>query len=181
MKRVLWCAVVLVAGCGDPPPTEVAVVLQSDLAIPVDTDGVTMLVVAGPYAPDSSGGPIIDASAVLSGNFPVSAKFSAGRTTDFSMTVQLLANLSSGTVMPSIVVRRTVTDIRFSPQQTLMLPLPMLRRCACQGTTCPTPGDPDCDNIDHPTLQALDPTVAPPSSFGTFPVLEILPPPTGNH
>jgi len=179
MKRTLWCALLLAAGCGDPPPTEVAVVLQSDLSIPVDTDGVTMLVIAGPYAPDLNG--VLDVGAVLSGNFPVSVRFSAGRTTDFSMTVQLLENLSSGTVMPSIVVRRTVTDIRFSPQRTLMLPLPMLRRCACQGSTCPTPGDPDCDNIDHPTLQPFDPAVAPPASFASFPVIEIPLPPTGNH
>ena len=69
MKRTLWCALLLAAGCGDPPPTEVAVVLQSDLSIPVDTDGVTMLVIAGPYAPDLNG--VLDVGAVLSGNFPV--------------------------------------------------------------------------------------------------------------
>jgi hypothetical protein len=181
MTRALWCALLLIAGCGDPAPTEVVVVLQSDLSIPADTDGTLISVVAGPYAPDPNSPEGINTSAVLLEGFPISAKFSAGQTTGFSMTVELLGNLTTGTVMPSIVVRRTVTDIRFSPQRTMMLPLPMLRRCACQGTTCPAPGDPDCDNIDLPTLQAFDPAVAPASSFGTLPAIEIPPPATGNH
>jgi len=46
-----------------------------------------------------------------------------------------------------------------------MLLLPMNRACACQGTSCPSPGDPECDNIEQPTLEPFDPAVAPPSSM----------------
>jgi hypothetical protein len=46
----------------------------------------------------------------------------------------------------------------------MMLVLPMNRACACQGTSCPSPGDPECDNIDQPALQPFDSAVAPPSS-----------------
>jgi hypothetical protein len=169
------------SGCSDPPPTDVVVVLQSDLSVPSDTDGVQFGVVAGSFAPDANGTQGINAAAVLSKEFPVSVAFSAGRTTSFSMTVEILRGLADGTVMASIVVRRTITDIRFSAQRTMMLVLPMLSRCACQGTTCPTPGDPDCDNVVQPALQSFDDAVAPSTSFTNLGTIQIPPPPTGTH
>jgi len=63
-----------------------------------------------------------------------------------------------------LVVSRTVTDIRFVADRSMMLVLPMNRECACVGTTCPSAGNPHCDNLDAPTLQPFDPEVAPPSS-----------------
>ena len=84
-------------------------------------------------------------------------------TTTFSITVRLFKGLTSPS--PALVISRTVTDIRFVPGQTMMLVLPMNRACACQGTSCPSPGNPECDNIDQPTLQPFDPAVAPPSSM----------------
>ena len=97
------------------------------------------------------------------------------------MTVQLLHGLADVSNIPSIVVSRTITDIRVSPQKTMMLVLPMLRQCACQGTTCPAPGDPDCDNLTQPALQLLDPAIAPASSFTNLGTIAIPPPPVGNH
>jgi hypothetical protein len=47
----------------------------------------------------------------------------------------------------------------------MMLVLPLLKECACVGSTCPTPGtNPNCDNIDKPAVVPFDPEVAPPSS-----------------
>ena len=39
----------------------------------------------------------------------------------------------------------------------MMLVLPMNRACACQGTSCPSPGNPECDDMTNPALQPFDP------------------------
>jgi hypothetical protein len=185
MKPALWGALLLAAGsagCSDPPPQpEVALVLQSDLSIPIDADGVQVAVIGGPFAPDPTGRDASITAALLSGEFPVSLRVIEDRPeSTFSTTVQLLQGLDGGAAQPSIVLSRTVTDIPFSAQKT-MLVLPLLRRCACQGTTCPTPGDPDCDNIDQPVLQPFDPMIAPPSSFAILGSTGLPEPPIGNH
>jgi len=69
------------------------------------------------------------------------------------------------TASPFLVVSRTVTDIRFVPDKSMMLVLSMNRECACQGTSCPSSGNPACDSIDQPKLQPFDPAIAPPSSM----------------
>ena len=48
-------------------------------------------------------------------------------TTSFSLTAQLLLNLFDSTESPpSLVVSRTITDVRFSVHQNMMLVVPML-------------------------------------------------------
>jgi hypothetical protein len=165
------------AGCHDPL-TEVVLVVQSDLEVAAETDGVFVFASDGPFAPDSraaglsSGGP-------LAGDFPLSLGInSAGGTSTFSITVELLKGFSSLQPAPLIVVNRTVTDIRFVDQQTMMLVLPLLRACACQGTSCPAPGNPLCDNIDKPALQPFDPTIAPPSTMMPVSGVNVFPQPT---
>jgi hypothetical protein len=185
MKRTLWGAFLLAAasaGCSDSFPSEVVVVVQSDLSVPTDADALQFSLIAGSFAPNPNGAGSLTVAAFLTGDFPVSQAVTADRmTTAFSMTVQLLHGLANGTQAPTIVVSRTVTDIRFGPQQSMMLQLPLLRRCACQGTTCPLPGDPECDNIVQPPLQPLDPAVAPSSSFLNPPTIALPPPETGAH
>ena len=66
--------------------------------------------------------------------------------------------------MPTLVVSRTVTDVRFADQQTMMLVLPMMRGVRLSGNVVPQPGTP-CDNIDKPALQPFDAGVAPPSTM----------------
>ena len=99
-----------------------------------------------------------------SGLFPLSVGFtSSGATPNFSITVQLLHGLNQFGA-PNIVVSRTVTDIRFTDQKMMMLVLPLLRVCACDGTSCPSTDNPDCDSFRTPVLQPLDPAVARPSA-----------------
>jgi hypothetical protein len=149
----------LLAGCRHDV-TEVALVVQSDLAVPADVDAMDVASIAGPFAPPPNG--FFNNGQNLA-PFPLSVGFESGGTTNtFSVTVRLFKGLTSPS--PAVVVSRTVTDIRFVPEQTMMLVLPMNRACACQGTSCPSPGDPECDNIDQPTLQPFDSAVAPPSS-----------------
>jgi hypothetical protein len=149
------------AGCRDDL-TQVVLVIQSDLSVPADVDGIDVSAVPGPFAPSAnqffSGGQ-------LTAGFPLSVGFlSSGQTTSFSLVVRLFRGVFTAST-PALVVSRTVTDVRFADQRTMMLVLPMRRVCACQGTTCPIPGNPECDNIDQPALQPFDPAVAPPSTM----------------
>jgi hypothetical protein len=149
------------AGCRDDL-TQVVLVVESDLSIPGEVDGVDVTATPGPFAPSVSQF-ITNASAPVS--FPLSVGFlSSGRTTSFSFVVRLFHGAFQAQA-PSLIVSRAVTDVRFVSQQTMMLVLPMRRVCACQGTTCPSPGNPECDNIDKPALQPFDPAVAPPSTM----------------
>ena len=67
MRSYALSVVAVFAGCSDPPPpTDVVVVLQSDLAVPADTDGVHFSAIAGSSAPDPSGFLGSSASAPLS-------------------------------------------------------------------------------------------------------------------
>jgi hypothetical protein len=156
-----------VAGCHDPL-TQVVVVFQSDLEIPTETDGIEILASSGPFAP-VSGTVGFNAEAPLpGGDFPLSIGVdSAGATSTFSMTVQLLRGFTNSNPQagPLIVVNRTITDIRFVDQKTMMMVVPLLRVCACQGTSCPGPGNPQCDSIETPMLLPFDAAVAPPSTM----------------
>jgi hypothetical protein len=149
------------AGCRDDL-TQVALVVQSDLQVPSEVEAIDVASVEGPFSPPVN--PFFSGTGVPLPPFPLSVAFaSGGKTTSFSVTVRLFRAVTSGT--PVLVVSRTVTDIRFVFGQTMMLVLAMNRACACQGTSCPGPGDPACDNIERPTLEPFDPAVAPPSSM----------------
>ena len=152
----------LPAGCREDI-TEVALVVQSDLEVPADVEVMDVASVPGPFAPQAN--PFFVGPGLALVPFPLSVGFeSGGMTTTFSITVRFFKGLATSP-SPMLVVSRTVTDIRFVPGQTMMLVLPMNRACACQGTSCPSPGNPECDNIDQPVLQPFDATVAPPSSM----------------
>lgn len=167
----------VVAGC-QSPLTEVVIVFQSDIAVPAEADSIQTAVAEGPFSP-ASGGAFFSGGGPLVGPFPLSIGVtSAGTTSTFSITARLTLGFNSGQPL-SIVVDRTVTDIRFVDEQTMMLVLPLPRDCACQGTSCPSPGNPLCDNIERPTLQPFDPAVAPPSTMMTGGIPTGLMPPRG--
>jgi hypothetical protein len=151
----------LLASCEDTQLTQVVLVVQSDLAVPAEVDGMDVTAINGPFAPPVS--PFISNFGTSLGQFPLSVGFmSRGGTEGFSVVARLFKGALT-TPMPALVVSRTVTDVRFVDQQTMMLVLPMMRACACQGTSCPTGSG--CDNIDRPALQAFDAGVAPPSTM----------------
>lgn len=152
-------------GCRDELiVSEVVVVLDSDLAIPSEVNAVDMAVITGPIAP-------IDAATLqqsLAGEFPVPLGFvTRGNTSSFSFIVRLLVWETPTSALPEIVVVKTVSDVRFVAGEKRMLVLPMSRACACEGTTCPLPGNPACDSLRNPALEPLDPNVAPPSPMMT--------------
>jgi hypothetical protein len=151
------------AGCRDDP-TEVVLVLESDLSIPGDIDGLDFPLASGPFAPSAPS--FFVGSGPLIGPFPLSIGFiSYGDTDTFSFVVRMFRDAFQGQP-PPLVISRTVTDVRFVDQRTMMLVLQMPRACACTGSTCPTPDDdPQCANIQTPALVPFDPLVAPPSTM----------------
>ena len=159
VTRLLLPLLVL-AGCHDDL-TQVVLVVQSDLSVPSDVDGMDVSAIEGPFAPPVN--PFFNQFGQTLPPFPLSVGFqSGGATRSFSAVVRLLRGAFSS---PTLVVSRTVTDVRFVDQQTMMLVFPMTRACACQGTSCPSPGNPECDNMDNPELLPFDPAVAPPSTM----------------
>jgi hypothetical protein len=160
VTRLLLPLLVL-AGCNEEL-TQVVLVVQSDLSVPSDVDGMDVSAIEGPFAPPVN--PFFSQFGQTLPPFPLSVGFqSGGATTSFSAVVRLMRGTFSST--PTLVVSRTVTDVRFVDQQTVMLLFPMTRACACQGTSCPSPGNPECDTMDNPELLPFDPAVAPPSTM----------------
>ena len=129
----------VLAGChGDL--TQVVLVVQSDLSVPSDVDGMDVSTIEGPFAPPVV--PFFNQFGQTLPPFPLSVGFqSGGVTRSFSAVVRLVRNAFSTT--PTLVVSRTVTDVHFVDQQTMMLVFPMTRACACQGTACPDPAIPN--------------------------------------
>jgi hypothetical protein len=155
--------VLLLAGCEADELTQVVLVVQSDLMVPGEVDGMDVAAIEGPYAPPVN--PFFGGAAPALGPFPRSVGFRSGGTTrSFSAVIRLFRGAPS-LPTPTLVISRTVTDVRFVDDQTMMLLFPLNRMCACQGTTCPGPGNPACDNLDAPELQPFDPAIAPPSTM----------------
>jgi hypothetical protein len=164
-SRVLPSALLLLlfcAGCHDDL-TQVVLVIQSDLTVPTEVDGMDVAAIEGPLAPPVNPFFIGTSDRLLA--FPVSVGFtSGGRTKSFSVVVRLFRGVFQ-VPNPPIVISRAAVDIGFVDEQTMMLVLPLKRVCACQGTSCPNPGNPECDKLDGPALEPFDPAVAPPSTM----------------
>ena len=142
-------------GCHDQP-TQVVLVVDSDLLVPADVTSFSVTVAPGPFEPP----PDSFLTSAPIGAFPISVGIvSQGQTPSFSFVARLLDEHDPTKAL--IVLSKTVTDVRFVPEQTLMLLLDLPRSCACQGTSCPLPGDPVCDKITRPALVPFDPALAP--------------------
>lgn len=149
------------AGCHEPV-TEVVLVLDSDLAVPADADTIQ---VTGDFESPLGINEIAGTPAALEG-FPLSVAFvsTGAQTPGFSVTINLDKN-NAFSVQP-IVLRRTVMDVAFVKDETRMLVVTLSKACACQGTSCPNPGNPACDDIMSPETEPFDPARAPPSQMG---------------
>lgn len=148
------------AGCRDEL-TQVVLVVQSDLVIPTQVDGMDISAVEGPFEPPVNR--FFSGSGFLP-QFPLSIGFqSGGATHSFSVVVRLFVGVNQSTTA-QLVMSRAAIDVRFVDEKTMMLVFPMRSSCACDGTTCPSVGNPECDNMDNPELLPFDPAVAPPST-----------------
>jgi hypothetical protein len=148
------------AGCRDEL-TQIVVVVQSDLIVPTEVDGLDVTSIEGPFEPPVS--PFFNRTTESLGKFPLSVGFqSGGATRSFSAVLRLFIGVTQ-TSTPTLVMSRALLDVRFVSEQTMMLVVPMNRECACNGTNCPSIGDPACDNLENPEVVPFDPAVAPPS------------------
>jgi hypothetical protein len=168
----------VLAGCAPPPgPTEIVMVLQSDFEPPSEFNGLLMSFTLGELAPPPNDPETVNISwnVPASVDLPIVILLEPGpmRPT-FSMTVTLLHGLSPGSVS-TILVRRSILAVQFALRQRAMLVVPLLRACACEGTSCPGPGNPDCDELHAPALQPLDPAVTPFDAKMPFTSIEIPP------
>jgi hypothetical protein len=158
MRNAIAGMLLVVAGCG-PDLTEVVVAIHSDLTPGTEVDGIQVTYQAGSLS--SNFNPPLFASLDTRSTFPMSAGFASREDgpASFSVTVQFMKTNGFESL---IVVSRKATAVQFVREQTLMFVLPMMRVCACQGTTCPNPGEnPDCDDLVDPELVPLDPAIAP--------------------
>jgi hypothetical protein len=118
-------------------------VVETDLAAPDQVD----LLAIGALAPAGPGW------SVAHPQFPyVVAILAETHIRPFDLSVQFRRTGGSEV----IVVFRSVRDVAFVAGQKRMFVLPMLAKCRCQGTACPEPGDPDCDDLRAPALAPLD-------------------------
>jgi len=160
MRLLLPLPLLVLAGCHDEL-TQVVLVVQSDLTVPGDVDGMDIGAIEGPFAPPVN--PFFNGFGQTLPPFPLSVGFqSGGATKSFSAVVRLVRGAFS---TPTLVMIRAITDVRFVDQQTMMVVFPMNRACVCQGTSCPSPGNPECDDLDNPEVLPFDPAVAPPSTM----------------
>jgi len=155
-------SLLLLAATGCDELTEVVLVVESDLTVPGEVDWFDLTIAPGPIAPIATSLFVIPGPQIQ--GFPLSVGFvSSGQTASFSFVARLF--ISAATSTPDLVVSRTVSDVRFAGGATRMLRLSLPRACACDGTSCPLPGDPLCDNIRNPILEPFDPAVAPPDTM----------------
>jgi hypothetical protein len=156
MKAVA-AAVLAMAGCGAPVgPTEMRISIQSDLGAPEPIHALFLSLEGSP----SPGW----------GWNPQALPFLLAVTPDaqrrpFSISV----HLSSAEADPDgLFLVRNLRDVSFVGGEVRMLVLSMPGKCACHGTSCPSPGDPDCDDLIAPATTPIDDVTAAAVPDGVF-------------
>jgi hypothetical protein len=160
----LGLAAGLASGCAGAAATkmsEVDIVVQSDLGDSAmiarlrsswATGGAQLSIGAGAATPN----PVLPMTLAFRSPQPPSG---------LDLQFQLEGQDSTG---GGVYVVRSLLDVQLVDGQRLMLPLPLVAACACQGSTCPPPGNPDCEDLTAPALLPVDPGVAPVSQAETF-------------
>lgn len=139
-------AAALLGGCREP--TEVVVVVDTDLQQFVDFDSITFSLVSTFGGPAGQVGTSRTLPATL-GLVPADG----GRQT-FDLTVSAMRDPFNFQDPP--VASRRVSNITFVSGEMRTLFVSLLRKCACEGTSCPNALDPDCRDVTKPKLTAFD-------------------------
>ena len=146
MRAALVVVALATAACGggNPAHTQVRIIIQSDLGAPAPIREIRLIAEG-----DSTGGDVTIALPPM--------PFLLAVTPDSEprpFTVRVL--LSSGQPPDELLVVRAVRDVPFVRDEARMLVLPIPGKCACNGTSCPPAGDPDCADVVAPALTAVD-------------------------
>jgi hypothetical protein len=135
----------LLGGCLHDP-TEIVVVVDTDLKLGIEFDTIQFML----FGNAPAGIPIAQ-STTLPATLGVVPQASGAQQFDV-MAVASQGFDTSGMSKP--VVQRRVSNIRFVPNEIRSVFIPLLRQCMCQGTNCDT--NPPCNDIVTPTLAAFD-------------------------
>jgi hypothetical protein len=129
-------------GCHDPV-TEIVLVVDSDLSVPSEIDGVTI---------NGAGAPITLDLQVPGLGLPASLGLLPAGDNPPPFTLVVWA-----TRQGQVIASRSATNIEFVHGQRRALLMSLLRACACFAPSCATPSDPLCADLDPPDLVPLDP------------------------
>jgi len=134
-------AAVIAAGCVDAHVTQVLMVVESDI------DAQEAILLVSPLDREDS------RPSQSAARFPYLVVITPdAQMHPFGLNVQM----RPGDGSQLIIIARNVRDVAFVAGQRLMFVMPLNARCVCQGTSCPDPGDPDCDDLRAPALLPLD-------------------------
>jgi hypothetical protein len=146
-------------GCGTSDPTEIVVVVESDIAVPDAVDTISVQYAVGDGLPLANQFPQ-GYEACISG-LPLAFAFHPSPGVDvFGVSVELLKE--EPPVGALLVAVRSLTGVRFVPGRQLMYSLSISGTCACQGTQCPNAQLPECGDVADPELGPYDAAQAPP-------------------
>jgi hypothetical protein len=151
-RRRSWssqsCAVILALASVSPligcDPTEVVVVVDTDEPSTSTFDVINFQI----SAPDFS--PPFQSSAGLD-RLPVTLGVTTGREMTFNVSVTLVRGTDR---MP--VLTRNALNVPFTNDDERVLFVPLFQKCACTGTNCPNPTDPDCLDLTSPKTGSFD-------------------------
>ena len=150
-----WPALLMAAACGlfacEEAPTEIVLVVDSDLRAPEEISSLQIIITPSLFPPGSG------LFAPL-GREPFGVSFPATLGLVPADDSQELVGVSvvAMTLQGEVAVGRAAREVRFVRGETRMLRLFLARACACMGTSCPSPGTPGCEDLVAPQLPPFD-------------------------
>jgi len=149
----MLAALLLAGGCWRDP-TEIVIVVDTDLTPNVDFNNLFIQLencfftqcAATAFTLPATLGVVPPSSGVPPG-------FEAGFGVTVSTTVGVTGMFGSSSG-PSVT--RGASGLQFVSDEIRALFLPLYRKCQCQGTTCPNLADPDCADLNEPALSSFD-------------------------
>jgi hypothetical protein len=135
----------LLGACREP--TEIVVVVDSDLQPGVDFDLIRFVMFNnGSFRSELASATTLPATLGV-----VPPEF--GRQPQFNMTVEVTKGVDVN-FNPKTIVSRGISDVRFVPDKQRAVLVEIWRECLCNGTNCP--GGPKCSDIIAPVLLDFD-------------------------
>jgi len=154
-RRRSWssrsCAVILALASVSPligcEPTEVVLVVDTDEP-PISTfDVINFQISAADFSPPFQSSAGLD-------RLPVTLGVTTGRAMAFDVSVTMLRGVGGMTAMTHNT--RNALNVPFTNDDERVLFIPLFQKCACTGTNCLNPSDPDCLDLTAPKTGSFD-------------------------
>jgi hypothetical protein len=163
--RGLPCVVLALFALGCHRPTEIVVVVDTDLTLGTDFDLIQFGFSNTAFQSEAATATQLPATlGVVPPNANTPAPRFPGQDGTLALTVSAAHAGGGGApvsmhgvpIQNAAVVTRGVSGLRFVNGEERMLFVPLYRRCMCQGTMCPNLTDADCKDITMPVLSDFD-------------------------